>query len=86
MKKEFKIGTRLESDTEYFATKREYHVYAKDTTEIRDDRYVALRAEDTEAFNVFALIKGKKNIIVDFCGATLVMHGKIQPPIREYND
>lgn len=79
MKKEFKIGIRLESDTEYFATKREYHVYAKDTTEISDDRYVALRAEDTEAFHVFVLMKEKKNIVLDFCGATLVMHGKIQP-------
>lgn len=79
MKKEFKLGFPFENDTEYFATEKEYHVYTEDTTTVSDKRYVALRAEDTEAFNVFALIKEKKNIILDFCGATLVMHGKIQP-------
>lgn len=79
MKKEFKIGSSLESNTEYVATEREYHVYAGDTTEVCDDRYVALRARDTKEFNVFLFIKGKKNITLDFGGATLVMHGKIQP-------
>ena len=79
MKKEFKLGIPLESNTEYFATETEYHVYAKDTTEVCDDRYVALRAHDTKAFNVFALIRNQKNITLDFRGATLVMHGKIQP-------
>ena len=79
MKKEFKLGIPLESDTEYFATEAEYHVYAKDTAEVCDDRYVALRAHDTKEFAVFVLVKGRKNITIDFCGATLVMHGKIQP-------
>ena len=31
MKKEFQIDIPIESDTEYFATESEYHVYAKDT-------------------------------------------------------
>lgn len=79
MTKEFQIGIVLESDTEYVATKEEYHVYKKDTFEVCDGRYVALRAHDTDEFDVFLLIKGKKNITFDFCGATLVMHGKIQP-------
>ena len=79
MKKEFKIGMTVESNTEYFATESEYHVYAEDTVEVSDDRYVALRAYDTKNFNVFMLIKDKKNVTLDFGGATLVMHGKIQP-------
>ena len=79
MKKEFKIGCELESNTEYFATESVYHIYAKDTVEVCDDSYVALRALDTKSFNVFVLIKDKKNVTIDFGGATLVMHGKIQP-------
>lgn len=79
MKKEFESGIPLTCDTEYFATKAEYHVYDKDTITVCDDRYIALRANDTKDFAVFMYIKGKRNITVDFCGATLVMHGKIQP-------
>ena len=80
MKKEFQIGLPIESDTEYFATAAEYHVYAKDTVEVCDSRYEAMRGGAVEEpFNVFALIKNKKNVTLDFCGATLVMHGKIQP-------
>ena len=79
MKKEFKIGMQFESDTEYFATEKEYHIYADDTAQLCDDRYVALRAHDTKEFNAFVVIKDKKNITLDFGGATLVMHGKIQP-------
>lgn len=78
MKKEFKIGITLESNTEYFAKEKEYHVYAEHTTEVCDERYV-MRTGDAKLFNVFVLIKEKKNIVLDFCGATLVMHGKIQP-------
>ena len=79
MKKRFEFGTILENNTEYFATEQEYHVYTKDTVTVCDDRYVALRAGDTKTFDVFMLIKGKKNITLDFGGATIVMHGKIQP-------
>lgn len=78
-RKEFQIGIELESNTEYFATQKEYHVYTDQTKELCDDRYVALRAHDVKNFKVFVLIKKKKNITLDFCGATLVMHGKIQP-------
>lgn len=79
MKKKFELGMPLESNTEYYATRQEYHVYPEDTVEVADRRYIALRAADTKEFRVFALIKGKKNITLDFCGAKLVMHGKIQP-------
>ena len=79
MRKEFKIGMPLESNTEYFATNSEYHIYAKDAAEVCDGRYIALRAHDTKEFKVFVFIKEKKNITLDFCGATLVLHGKILP-------
>ena len=79
MKKEFKVGMLVESNTEYFATEQEYHIYASDTVALFDGRSKVLRAHDTDNFNAFMLIKDKKNVVLDFCGATLVMHGKIQP-------
>lgn len=79
MATEFQIGMQLENDTEYFGTQTEYHVYAKDSIKVCDDRYIALRANDTKEFNVFILVKNKANITIDFRGATLIMHGKIQP-------
>lgn len=79
MRKEFEIGIRFENNTEYYASKDVYHVYPKDTVEVCEDRYVALRAHDTKEFDAFVFLKGKKNITLDFGGATLVMHGKIQP-------
>ena len=62
MKKDFEIGLQFEDNTEYYASKDEYHVYLKDTTVVCDDRYSALRAHDTKEFNVFMFIKNKKNI------------------------
>ena len=79
MKKEIKPGIQFEDNTEYYASKAEYHIYPKDTIEVCDDKYVAFRGRDTKEFNVFIKIKNKKNITLDFGGATLVMHGKIQP-------
>lgn len=79
MKKEFKLGMEFESNTEYFFTQSELNVHLSDTVIASDDRYVALRAHDTKEFNVFALIKDKENITIDFGGAILVMHGRIQP-------
>ena len=78
MKKEFLIGQPLESNTEYFATEKEYHVYEKNTVEVYDSRNIQ-RAHDTKNYRVFCHLEGKKNVTLDFCGATIVIHGKIQP-------
>lgn len=78
-KAEFNFGIALENNTEYFAREKIYHIYSKDTVTVSDDRYAALRATDTPAFETFVFLKEKRNITLDFGGATLVMHGKIQP-------
>jgi len=69
----------LENDTDYYATDSVYHIFPEDTVTVSDARYVALRANDCAEFPVFLFIKNKKNITIDFGGATLVMHGIIQP-------
>ena len=79
MRKEFKIGTSIESETEYFATEKIYNIYQKDTVKLSDDRYIVLRGKTTPEFDAFIVIKDKKNVTLDFGGATIVLHGKIQP-------
>ena len=79
MKKEFKTGTDFESETEYFATENIYHIYSKDTIELSDAKYLPLRGKTDPTFKAFTVLKNKKNVTLDFCGATIVLHGKIQP-------
>ncbi len=80
MKREFHIGMLLENNTEYYAAEAEYHVYSTDTVRVEDERYVALRANSpTRDFSVFIFIQDRSNITLDFGGATIVLHGKIQP-------
>lgn len=50
MRKEFQVGILPESDTEYFATAAEYHVYASDATGVSDSRYAAMRGDATYWF------------------------------------
>lgn len=82
----FKIGETLESGNTYIADKEEYHIYLEDTQCIESKRYLSLHKSHgidniagTECLNVFIEIKNKKDITIDFCGAVLVFHGKIQP-------
>lgn len=42
MKKEFKIGMSLKSNTEYYATEKEYHVYHKDAFTACDDHLMLI--------------------------------------------
>ena len=76
MKKEWRPGIPIESGCDYFAREKEYHITLRDTVTVQNERYIALR---TDAFPVFLLLCGKKNVTLDFGGATLVFHGKIQP-------
>ena len=63
MKKEFQIGMPIESDTEYFATAAEYHVYAKDTSFI-------VSAPSLQ--NVTFIWQDKSDSLRDPCVATLL--------------
>ena len=79
MRTELKPGISLDSNTTYYATEPIYHITSTDTVTVSDPRYVALRANEEAEFPVFLFLQNKRNITIDFGGATLVMHGKIQP-------
>ncbi len=84
MKKRFEIGTAMESNTEYIAEEKIYHVYQKDTVRLSDDRYIPQRGKSEPEFDAFLVIKDQKNITLDFGGATIVLHGKIQPFLLDH--
>lgn len=85
MKKLIKIGERIESNTEYYADKQRYDVYLKDTLCLQSDLYTAccdVACENDESdnyMNIVFYLKDKENIVLDFCGATLYLHGMMQP-------
>ncbi len=83
MKKKFEIGINFENNTEYYAEEKIYDIYAKDAKIVSDHHYSILRTHSTPEFLSFVELKNKKNITIDFCGATLMFHDKIQPFILD---
>ena len=86
MQKAIKIGEELESNCEYYATENRYDVYLDDTMYVMNDTYTACTDKSksgSNEMNIAFLLKGKENVVLDFCGATLYLHGKIQPFILD---
>lgn len=79
MEKIFKVGEELESGCAYTADRKVYDIYASDAVEVCSPRYISLRARSDPHFLAFVYLKDKKDIILDFGGADIVLHGKIQP-------
>lgn len=85
MRKFIKIGESFESNTEYYADKKRYDVYLNDVI-IQDGLdYSSCRSagheesEYDENMRIAFFLKDKENIVLDFGGATLYLHGIIQP-------
>ena len=59
MKKLIKIGERIESNTEYYADKKRYDVYLKDTLCLQSDLYTAccdVACENDESDNYMNIV------------------------------
>lgn len=71
------IGNTWTSDTLYRADRSGYDLFVKDTVRVHEARHRNLGFEDPldTAFH----LKGLRNVTLDFGGATLTLHGKIQP-------
>ncbi len=57
----------------------EYHIYTDNTTSVH--KYIS--NHDIYTRNVAFYINSKRNVTVDFCGARLVMHGRVMPFLVE---
>lgn len=79
MEKIFKTGEALTDGCVYLADRKVYDIYPADAKEVSGPQYISLRARSDPRFLVFLYIRDQKNITLDFRGADIVLHGKIQP-------
>ena len=78
-----KMGMQFENDTIYVADQEKYEFYIPDGTEFEANKIDINIRSKFEKFPVAFCVCGKKNITLDFRGATLFLHGKMQPFVFE---
>ena len=78
MTKELHPTGPWEDGTEYLGSQAEYHVHPQDATPYDIHTYKGLAPVDT-----VVLLKGRKDVTLDFGGATLMLHGKLQAFVLE---
>ena len=80
MKKiEFKKGIKIESNTEYYFKGERLDYHLSDTTRMTEVGEYRFTNKAFATLDVAFLVKGVKNVVLDFGGATLVFHGRILP-------
>ncbi len=75
----FSKGIQIESNTCYRATEERYDIYLSDTTRSYEPEYRSHTTSAGEFLDIAFLLKDLENVVLDFGGATLVFHGRIQP-------
>ena len=74
------VGMKPQSGGNYKATAKRYDFYSNDAVYTSDRRYSCCGGRSSAAdMGVAFYLKGIKNVSLDFCGATVFLHGKIQP-------
>ncbi len=68
-----------ESNTYYLAAEKRYDIYMEDTVRSYEPEYRSHSKACQDYLDIGFLIKDKENLTIDFNGATLVFHGRIQP-------
>jgi|GEM_PF-218949 hypothetical protein len=77
-RKPITLGVPLENDTYYYADRDRYDIFTDDTFPCSDKRCFYENCE-SGFISVAFLLTEKHNITLDFGGATLMLHGRIQP-------
>ena len=78
-KKAFSVCAAYESNTAYFADKKEYHIYAKDAQILPGPCWhTQVTPQDPPLLAAFVL-RDLTNVTFDLGGAKLVFHGRIMP-------
>ena len=74
-----KPGTNFIEGTEYSADAKILHIYQSDGTAVNDQVYYSFSGWGSHTIHTAFFIRRKKNIVLDFNGAVLRLHGRIQP-------
>lgn len=83
-KKTMMLGSGFENDTYYIADKPYYDLDVSDTVCAKAEIYRSIVKEPAEdRLNTCFYLKDKKNITLDFAGATLYLRGRLQPFILD---
>ncbi|MBQ7090425.1 MAG: hypothetical protein IJN82_04835 [Clostridia bacterium] len=77
----FDTQTTLQSNATYRFDPEKSNIYLPDTQETPDPKYHDICASDRErpVLRTAFYLKGLENVTLDFGGATLLLHGRIQP-------
>jgi hypothetical protein len=76
----YTLGTVIENDTYYTVTEKLLHVYPEHTVKANEKKYFSMYPnEGVDSFDCFLYLRNKKNVTLDFCGAEIVLHGKMLP-------
>lgn len=82
----FSLSTPIQSNSHYFATQPRYDIHLSDATAIPSPDSDSYTATDGVHMTIHAglVLKDLENITLDFQGATLFFHGRIQPFILDH--
>ncbi len=75
----FTKGIKIESNTYYRADALQYDYYLNDSTRSYNSEYRSHTTNAGEYLDIALLLCNLENVVLDFCGATLIFHGRIQP-------
>lgn len=75
----FDKNTIFESDTYYTFDKKDCDIFFDDTVRVEKKKYLVIAEFNRGYLDVAFYLKGLKNVTLDFGGAMLVCHGRIQP-------
>ena len=81
--KTLKLDMEMEDGTIYLADKKDYDIFLQNTKRLTDKKYLSLMKCNCGYLDVAFHLKGLKNVILDFNGAVLRLHGALQPFILE---
>ena len=81
--KSFGKNTKFESNTYYTFEKKDCDIYLEDTERVTDKKYLIMAEVNRGYLDTAFYLKGLKNVTLDFDGAMIVCHGRIQPFILD---
>lgn len=73
------LGAEFENDTLYVADQKHYDIHLKDTVSLTHPSYLSIYDKNFGSLDTAFYLNGLKNVTLDFNGATLTFHGRLQP-------
>ena len=77
--KELTLGIKIENDTVYTAQEKHLDIYKENTVSLTDPKYLSIYDKNFGSLDTAFYLHGLKNVTLDFNGATITLHGRLQP-------